>query len=87
MRDICPFILMSFLLEFGFLVTRARWFYKDGNIDFKHIVKIEVVFFVLQEVFLLFLFFYGGGELDSTTIVEDNTILGKIKKFIFAFYD
>ncbi|MBP5438590.1 MAG: hypothetical protein J6Y30_11490 [Treponema sp.] len=87
MSDICSFILISFLLELGFLLARARWFYKDGKIDFNHIVKIELVSFVLQELFLLFFVFNGGGVLDSTTIQEDNTILGKIKKFIFRFYD
>lgn len=87
MEDIVGFIVLSLFLYLVLLLSRDRWLYKDGEIDFKHIVIIEVVSFVLQELFLLFLFFNGEEVLDSTTMQEDNTIIGKIKKIIFMFYN
>ena len=61
--------------------------YKDGGYSFKKIVIIEIISFILQELFLLWLVFNGGGELNSSTYLEDETILGKIKKTILMLYD
>lgn len=86
MEEAVDFIFMSILLYIGLFFAKGRWLYKDGRYSFKKIVIIEIISFILQELFLLWVF-NGGGELNSSTYLEDETILGKIKKTILMLYD
>jgi len=85
--DMGSFIFISFFLYLGLFANRARWIYKDGKFSFKKKIVIEIVSFVIQELLLLYLVFNGGGVIDSTTLQEDNSIIGKIKQFIRMYYD
>ena len=87
MEGAVDFIFMSILLYIGLFFVKGRWLYKDGGYSLKKIVIIEIISFILQELFLLWLVFNGGGELNSSTYLEDETSLGKIKKTILMLYD
>ncbi len=57
MENLCSFIFLTFFLSIFLGFSRYRWFYKDGKLKGMYVLIIEIISFVILELFLVYFFF------------------------------
>ena len=51
-------IFLTIIFSGGLGISRYRWFYRDGKMNSKYIVIIEIISFVILELILAYVFFF-----------------------------